>query len=61
MDETELGSRLNRLTGELGRAHKDLRTRFPDDCAWVDEEMAGIQYRLAVLRASLSRRQAATV
>lgn len=61
MDATELGQRVDRLAGELETARKGLRARFPDDRDWVDAEMAGIQYRLAVVREALNRRQAATV
>lgn len=60
MDETELVQRVDRLAGELDTAHKALRVGFPHDRDWLDAEMAGLQYRLAVVRDSLSRRQAAT-
>ena len=55
MDKDELGRRLENLSGELATAHQALRTGFPNDSDWVDREMAGLQYRLAVVRDSLER------
>lgn len=61
MDASELTRRVDKLAIDLDDAHKALRAGYPDNRDWIDAEMAGLQYRLAVVRDSLSRRQAATV